>query len=409
LTFAPTVAFFSEDSAIHLHRPPIDDPGSFGTTLGVAGGFAYNLNSRFVLWGNAFVPFTGNNSVNRDSGKPDKAIAFNAGVRYLVNPRLALDLFATNTLGTVGPLSLTADQDLTALGVGVVFMPDVIAANRRYPDSFNSEYEGTDSPLTIDGLGFFDGGTVPRGQWVVQLQGGSQGIMGALRYGILKDFEVGTYLDYIAGDTDESEQGFSGKIRLLNQQEGDPLTVSLAATLGLTNSPFLNFIDNDRDAFDNSGLDKKVPFLFQGDDGTEGRLFVFSVSLPLHYQFDNGAAVWLTPMFGYVQREGVEIGGLNLGGSLPLSQDFSVVGEVGANFIGSGNAFIGNHREDVIPWTVALRWNPSSFFGSSSQHNNTSPQVELYLTNRVGSSAWHQMRVRDDNDLAVGVGLLFPF
>ncbi|MGH2415992.1 MAG: hypothetical protein ACRDEA_20340, partial [Microcystaceae cyanobacterium] len=35
-------------------------------------------------WGDAFVPVTGNNSISRDSGKPDTAIAFNAGLRYLV-------------------------------------------------------------------------------------------------------------------------------------------------------------------------------------------------------------------------------------------------------------------------------------------------------------------------------------
>jgi hypothetical protein len=65
--------------------------------------------------------------------------------------------------------------------------------------------------------------------------------------------------------------------------------------------------------------------------------------------------------------------------------------------------------EDRIPWTVSLRWTPLSLFGLETQEDNSNPQLELYLTNRVGSSTWHQLRVRDENEMAVGVGLNLPF
>jgi hypothetical protein len=407
-TVSPTVAFFDDESAVFYHRLPIDDPGSFGTTFGFAGAISFQVTPQFVLWGDVFFPLVGNNSISRESGKPDTAIGFNAGLRYLINPRLAFDIFASNTQGNKGPLALTADRDLLAVGAGVVFMPDFIGANRRHAASFG-KLESEESPLTTDGLGFLDGGTLNGGQFQFLLQAGVPGISTALRYGFLKDFEGGIYLDYTFGDVDESEQGFSAKIRFLNQTEGAPLTASLAFTLSQTNKTFINFFKNDRDEFRERGLEKNVPLLFNQDSLDNGQLNIVTVSLPLNYQFDNGIALWLTPTWGYVQRMGTEIAGVNAGGAFPISRDVSLIGEIGANFVGDGNAFIGDSRDNAIPWTFAVRWDPSSFLGFDHDKIRDRPFIDLFLTNRVGSSPWHQLRVRDQDRLAIGVGLSIPF
>ena len=400
---SPTVAFFNEENAAFFHRLPSDDSGEFGTVFGFTGGVSFQINPRLYLWGDAFIPLTGNNSISRESGKPDTAIAYNAGLRYLVNPRLALDFYTSNTFASFGPLSLTADRDLMAFGTNLTFMPDFIAAHRKYKREFGKAR--VDSPLTTDGLAFFDGGILPSQQLLFQIQGGSQGLLTALRYSFVDDFEAGIYLDYISGEVDESEQGLSAKVRFLNQAEGSPITLSVATTVGLTNQPFVNFLANDRNEFDRLDLDKEVPiFTPGGDDLEEGKQLIVTLALPLHYQFPHNHAIWLTPIVGYVQREGTEIAGFNLGGSVAISSAFSLLGEVGANFAGRGNAFIGNKLVDAIPWTVGLRWNPSQLLKIT-----TDSQLELYLTNRVGSSTWHQLRVRDNNDLAIGVGLQLPF
>ena len=407
VTLSPTIAFFGDENAAFLSQAPGDD-STFGTTFGFTGAVSYSLTERIILWGDAFIPLTGNNSVSRESGEADEAIAYNAGLRYLVNPRLAVDVFASNSLGSIGPLALTADRDLTAFGASIVFMPDFVGANRRYSDRFEAGDRAA-SPPTVDGLAFFDGGTLPSGRFLLNLQGGSQGILTALRYGFLEDFEGGIYLDYVWGDVDESEQGFSGKVRFLNQAQGDPLTASVAGTIGLPNQPFVNFVNSNPDTFDNRGLDKDIPFLGQGDNDEEGQFYIFTLSLPLNYQFNNGAAVWLTPIWGYVQRSGTEIAGFNVGGSLPVLDNFSVVGEVGANFADEGNALSDDGRENEIPWTVAVRWNPADFLGIDDPNGSNLPQLEFYVTNRVGSSTWHQLRVRNQNEAAVGVGLSLPF
>ncbi|MEM1366913.1 MAG: hypothetical protein AAGG02_02625 [Cyanobacteria bacterium P01_H01_bin.15] len=407
-TFGPTVAFFQQDSTGVLPTVP-GEGGSYGTTFGLSSSLSYNVAPRLTLFGDAFFPLTGNNALSRSEAEPAKAIVYNAGLRYLVNPRVALDVFATNALGSFGPTSLQGDRDFTSLATTISFLPEVFSENRRYRDSFDAA-PATDR-YTIDGLGFFDGGTVPSGRSLFQIQGGTQGVMTSFRYGFTRDLEAGVYLDYITSDIDESEQGVSGKIRLLNQAQGSPLTASLAATVGLPNEPFVNFFNNDRDSFDDNDLDRSVPFLFQGDNLAKGQLFIVTVSLPLTYQFDDSnAALWLTPTIGYVQRSGTELAGFNVGGSLPIVDSLSILGEVGANFTEPGNALLSDNRGNVIPWTIALRWDPSGFFGTDVEvDSSTRPYIELYVTNRVGSSAWHQLRVRDKADPAFGLGLLLPF
>ena len=406
---SPTVALFKDDGAGFFRRLPDDEDGSFGTVLGLGGGLSFQISDRLFLVSDVFLPLTGNNSINRDSGEPDKAIAYNAGLRFFTNPRLALDIYATNTFASFAPLSLTADRDFMGLGANLTFMPDVVLANRKYADSFARASEDNKF-FTTDGIAFFDGGTIPSGEFAFQLQGGSQGVLTSLRYGLLKDFEGGIFLDYVAGEADESEQGIGGKVRFLAQNENAPFTLSGAVTVSLTNEPFINFFDNDTAEFDRRNLDKTVPiFTPGGDDGDRGKLLIVTFALPIHYEIDKGTAIWLTPILGYVQRLGLETAGFNLGGAIALGEEIRSIGEVGINIGGEGNSLVDGSRENKIPWTVGVRWLPLSLIGREASNNNSDPYLELYLTNRVGSSTWHQLRVRENNKLGFGAGLSLPF
>jgi hypothetical protein len=414
LSVIPTVAFFKEESAVFFHRLPNDQTNDFGTVLGLGAGVTYRLNDQLSLVSDVFLPLTGNNSINRDSGAPDQAIAYNAGLRYLKNPQLALDLYATNTFASFAPLSLTADRDFLGLGANIRFMPDAFPGNRPNGDRDNSGNQPHQpESLTTDGAAFFDGGTLPSGKLTLSLQGGNQGILAAVRYGFLKDFEGGIFLDSVSGEVDESEQGIGAKIRFLNQQENAPITLSAAGTVSLTNEPFLNFVNNDADTFARRDLDKTVPiFTPGGDDGSRGKLLILTASLPIHYQINSKAAVWFTPILGYAQRQGLEIGGFNLGGAIAVTKEVSLTAEVGANLVGEGNSFNNGQLADKIPGTLGIRWQPLSLLAEKTTQKNTkdniNPYLELYLTNRVGSSPWHQLRVREDNSLGVGVGLFLP-
>jgi uncharacterized protein YjbI with pentapeptide repeats len=407
LTISPTFAFFPDESALFLHRPPTANPGSFGTTFGLTGAISYQLSSRLVLWGEAFFPFVGNNSINRNSGLPDKTLAINAGLRYLVNPRLGIDLYATNTFGALGPLALTADHENIGFGANLVFMPGLFPANREnYPNNFKGQFNLKDSPLTTDGLGFFDGGTLPAGKILLQTQAGSGGVMSAARYGVLKDLELGIYLDYVFGKVDESESGIGAKVRFLDQAKGAPFTASGVVTFGLGNEQIFNYTDNQA----NLRTNKSIPiYFFDNSLNTQKGLIIATVSLPLQYQISKDTAVWLTPAIGYVQRGGFSLAGINAGGSVRIFRDVSILGEVGADFKGNGNAFIGNSLANRIPWNFAIRWSPSKLFGLDIGDSLARPSFELFVTNRVGASVWQQFRVRDQNNPAVGVGVSIPF
>jgi len=407
LSLIPTLAFFKDESAAFFHRLPNDQDGSFGTVLGLGGGVSYRINDQLSLVSDVFVPLTGNNSINRDSGEPEQAIAYNAGLRYLTNPQLALDLYATNTFGSFAPLSLTGDGDFLGLGANIRFMPDALPGNRQYANLANERPQA--ESLTTDGIAFFDGGTLPSGKLVLNLQGGSQGILTAVRYGLLQDFEGGIFLDYVSGEVDESEQGIGAKVRLLNQQGNAPITLSAAGTVSLTNEPFLNFVNNDADTFAERGIAKTVPiFTPGGDEGSKGKLLLLTASLPIQYEINQDTSVWFTPILGYAQRQGLEIGGFNLGFAIALTQEVTLTTEIGANLVGEGNSFSNGERADKIPWTTGVRWQLLSLFGKNPTTDNSDPYLELYLTNRVGSSPWHQLRVRENNSLGVGVSLFLP-
>jgi hypothetical protein len=402
-TLSPKVAFLPEDNALYFNRPPINDPGSFGTTFGLAGGVSYRLNPRLLLWGDAFVPLTGNNTINRDTGLPARSVAFNAGLRYLVNPRLATDLFVSNTLGNIGPLSVVADKDYPSLGVGITYLPGITAANRRYPQHFGSTQQPP--PNTPAGFALLDGGTIANQQVRLSLGGGSQGLLTGIQYGLLDDLEIGTFLNSIPGTVDESELGFSGKIRLLHQADGDPFTLSTAVTAARANNVLVNLINNNRNKFTELGLEKSG---FNFSNEKNGELFIITLSTPMQYQFKGGSAVWFTPTLGFIQRNGLQMAGFNLGGSVPLAKDLEAIAEAGYDLSGKGNAFIGNKRETVIPWSVGLRWRPASLLGIPEKSAIANMQLEAYVTNRVGSTPFESLRVRADNDTAIGVGLVLP-
>ncbi|MBW4574362.1 MAG: hypothetical protein KME08_03670 [Aphanothece sp. CMT-3BRIN-NPC111] len=395
-TVSPKVAFLPEDNALYFRRLPIPDSGSFGTTFGLAGAASYRVNSRLVLWGDAFVPLTGNNTIDRDTGLPARSIGFNAGVRYLVNPRLATDLFVSNTLGNTGALSMITDKEYPFLGLGVTFLPGVTSANRRYPASFRSTQQPP--PETPAGFAFLDGGTVRSGQLVTSVQGGGQGLLAAVQFGLLDDLEIGSFIDLVPGTTDESEFGFSGKIRFLHQADGDPVTLSAVATLARSNNVLINLVNNNANEFEERGF-KKGGFAFSNEG--PGELFIITLSTPIHYQFANGGAIWATPTLGFVQRNGLQIAGINFGSSTPVLKNLDLIGEVGLEFSGKGNAFVDRTRETVIPFSLGLRWNPSL-------RQIPGLQLEGFLTNRVGSSPFGTLRVQADKSVSVGVGVRLP-
>jgi len=135
--------------------------------------------------------------------------------------------------------------------------------------------------------------------------------------------------------------------------------------------------------------------------------------LPLQYQFHpeatNSSSIWVAPILGFVQRlDGFPLAGANVGGSIALSDELSLIAELGFNFGNRGNGFDSDTLKDLIPWSVGVRWNPARIFGYLIEPGKSYPQFYAYLTNRVGQTPWLQMRVLDQDNLTVGVGVSLP-
>ncbi|MGR3277431.1 pentapeptide repeat-containing protein [Acaryochloris marina NIES-2412] len=286
--------------------------------------------------------------------------------------------------------------------------PSATPIPTELPAVADNSIGGADDPsqaaaLTTDGIGIIDGGTVPKGRVLVSLNGGPQGIQSTVRYGILGDLEAIGYLDYSFGVVDESEQGFGLKYRFLDQAKGKPLTISAAVNVGLTGETFINYATNNRNEFRQRGLDKAVPTIFQGTDNNAGNNLIYSVSLPVHYQASDRLNLWVTPTFSYVQDRDIAVGGFNFGGSYEVVDNLKFIAEVGASFAGRGNAFLNNTLGDAIPWNVGFRYDSSTLFGFTPGSKQLI--FDLYATNRVGTSPWNQLRVRDQDEPTVGVGV----
>lgn len=411
LTFSPTVVFFSQDSALFLHTAPIEDPGSFGTLAGLSANVSYKVNQRITLWSDTFFPVAGNNSINRTTGKPSKEIIYNAGLRYFVNPSLGLDLYASNAQGSMGPIGFTANPDLTAIGTNLVFLFDV-AGNGNYDETFKRP--STITPLLQAGFGLYGGGVAPTRTLIGDGALGGQGFNGLIGFGFVNDLDLSLYLGYASGVIDESEQGIAGRIRLLDQYQGDFLTANLVATIGKTNQPFVNYYNDNANQFRNQGLQKTIPLIWDIDSIETGQLWIVTASLPLIYQFSpkavNSSSLWIAPSAGLAQRiGGLQLLGINFGGSWAVTKELSLIAELGANFGNRGNAFNGNNLTYLLPWSVGLRWNPMGLFGKKIEAGRSYPQIYAYLTNRVGQTPWLSMRVRADNEPAVTIGITIPW
>ncbi len=410
-TLSPTAVFFPQDSALFLHTAPIENPGSFGTLAGLSSNISYRVNQRITLWSDTFLPLAGNNSINRSTGKPSKEFIFNAGLRYFVNPSLGLDLYASNSQGTMGPIGFLANPNQVAIGTNLVFLFSPTSST-SYAETFRQSANIT--PLFKTGFGLYEGGVAPPRTIIADAAYGNQGFNGLIGYSYVNDLDLSLYLAYTSGVIDESEQGLAGRIRLLDQYQGDPFTANLVATIGKTNQPFLNYLNNNANQFRESGLSKTIPFYADLDSLQTGQLWVTTASIPLIYQFSpkavNSSALWITPIAGFVQRlTGLPLLGVNIGGAWAATKELSLIAELGANFGNRDNSFSGNFLTSELPWSVGLRWNPMGLLGEKIEAGNSYPLIYAYLTNRVGQTPWLSTRVRANNEPALGIGITIPW
>ncbi len=425
-TVSPKFAYFPQDNAIYTPVNPGTN-ASFGLTAGVGLGGSFKISPRFQVRGDITPILLGNNTVDRNSGLPDRVLPYNIGIRYLVNPRLGLDVFVSNTFGNTGGPSMVAFSNSNGFGAALTFTPERalylldFPANRKFAESFNQDVPPEIRRLYVPAsFDLLDGSTIAGGTTRLTLQASTGPISTSVRTGTLDDFEAGFYANFAPSGPDESDGGVSTKVRLLHQPSGDPFTLSTLFTIGRTSSRACNFVNGTTDGLDRAlnnlptacpGVPGVTP---AGDRGpippnllglvTEniGELFVLSLSFPAQYGFEGGHSLWINPKIAYLQRSGDRspLVGASIGGSIRVAPGFELVAQVTPVFRGE-NGFIGNTLERLLPWQAGVRFTPGLA--------GTDLSLNVYATNSVGLSPYQSLRVRADNQISVGLGFQFPF
>jgi hypothetical protein len=422
-TVSPRLVYFPEDSNLYTPVNPGSN-GRFGLTVALGLGGTYKLSPRFQIRGDASPILVGNNTVGRFSGQPTQVIPFNIGLRYLVNPRIALDVFATNTFGNSGGPAIAAFSNNTGIGVALTTTPERlftildVPANRKFAETFYEDVPKERRRIFVPAsFDLLDGSTIARETSQIALRVSTGTIGAAFRNGSLDDFETGFFANFAPEGVDESDAGASTKIRFLHQQSGDPFTLSALVTLGRSSSRLCNFINGTRDGLERAingqptncpGVPGSSP---AGDRGpipanlfglvTEniGELIILTLSLPTQFTFDSGASLWFNPKLAYIQRAGDRspLIGASFGASYPVMPGLELVGQITPVFRGE-NAFLGDGLARLLPWQAGVRFSLPNGFSAN-----------LYATNAVGLSPYESLRVRADNQVSVGLGLQLPF
>ncbi|BAY25965.1 hypothetical protein NIES2100_57750 [Calothrix sp. NIES-2100] len=339
LHFTPGVVFFPEKVA---------GGDFFGTFFNIGTGFNWQTSKRVNLFANIQTPLGpgGNTFIAKDRSITRKLL-WTVGIDYAFNPKMAAEVYATNSYGTTpttGLLGFIPDGDDLLLGVR---FKHVIDFGQGYAANFSNIPQTSLSyrnrTLLFDGLTLATANTLPSGKF--QLRGGL-GTHGsssfALAYGLTDDSQLELIVDQFASSDRFSEQEIPGtgvkiggamKLKFFDQTRGDGLTLS-AKLAGISETT-----------------------LQQG--GLNGTLYV---ELPIAYQLSTQTAISINPkgaFFGDTRRIGVGIG---------INQAFGDQ----LQLIGEYTPVLDGKRSI---WSTGLRFLPSSGFG-----------LDIFAGNAIGQT-----------------------
>lgn len=391
-------AFLPKRNAMYVRALP-DETRRFGTVLGAQLAADVQLAGPLAVWGRGFVPLTGHNTIDRGSGRPDRATAYDAGVRLRLNPALDIELFSSNALGNTGALSFIPDREYHAVAMGLRMRPGERFASAPLPvaDRFDDEDEVPPTGLALASLAPT---TMRQGKLNARVRGGGQGVLGAVEISPVRSLQLGAFIDFLSGTKDEGELGATARVTLVEENSATPLRVGVLVAASRTNNPLVNLIAGRWDEINRLGL-PKGGFSFGDEDLEEGRVYVVAGALSVEKRLNVRSAIRAAPVVGYVQRHGVQLTGVAAGFEQTLSPALSLALESGFT-AGKGNELTARGRKHAVPYAVIVGWRP----GTSSRVSSIAPlTLDAYVTNRAGDSPFHMLRVRAGGGITGGVGL----
>ena len=388
--------FLSDNDALYLRRLP-DDDEKFGTVVGPEGALDVHLAGPFSFRARAFVPFAGHNTIRRSTGRVARAVPYDAGLQLQLNPGLAAEAFVSNALGNTGALAFIPDREYTALGVGLRARPNAywpVASAATPPLDAIEEQE-----LAVRALAPLADGNITAGRVGSTVRWSGQGLLAAAELTPVPALTLGAFLDLLNGTRDEGELGVVGRVRLLGDRGDLPVHVGAMVAASRTNNPLVNLLAGRWDQLQRLGL-HKGGFRPGNENIAEGRLYIVAGALPVTWRAGRVGGR-LAPVIGYVQRNGVQIGGVAAGTDVRLSTSTMLSLESGVS-MGKGNELTFTGRKRSVPFSAALSWTPDAH---TYEIAGAVISFDAFVTNRAGDSPFHMLRVRAGGTPVVGIGM----
>lgn len=385
------VAWMARDDALYLRALP-GETRRFGPLAGGIISGNLRLTDALSLNGRAFAPVMGNNTIDRTSGRPARALAYDAGAALALSPFVMGEVFVSNALGNTGALALIADREYRALGTGLRVFPGATSAPTPRKDDSHTHH----APIAL---------TSVSPPWLeahafdAHVRRASNGWLAFADWAPVPGMQGGIFLDYLDGTRDEGELGASLRLSLLEQTMRGRPRLGLVVSGSRTNNPLVNFLSGSWEEIIRLGL-PKGGFNFGDENAYEGRLYVITVATPVEWSSGGGAnRVRVVPTAAYVQRSGVQLAGLSLGGERDLAQSLTLGADVGFA-VGKGNLLLRNGRAHAVPFGLSASWHPAGESGLA----RVPFSLHASLSNRAGASPFHTLRVRADHAISVGLG-----
>jgi uncharacterized protein YjbI with pentapeptide repeats len=230
LHLVPGVSFFPNS---------LNNGDFYGTLFKIGAGLSWQPLERLNFFADIQAPLgPGDNAVRSSDGSLFKRVVWSAGLRFLVNPAVGLDLYATNSFGYTPATSILAalpDGGQPAIGFNLSFTPDF---GQGYAATFRKqplqELTARDQQLLLDGFTLSTADTLlPRR---LRLRGGiGEGLGFNVATSITNDVQLEFLGEDVYNAAEISRQslgeafklGAAAKIRLLDQVQGDPFSLSI--------------------------------------------------------------------------------------------------------------------------------------------------------------------------------------
>ncbi|MFN4196185.1 MAG: hypothetical protein ACK4HM_10240 [Thermosynechococcus sp.] len=344
--FTPTLTYFPDT---------VNNGGNFyGTNFNFGTGISWQPHPRFNLFADVNIPVgPGGNAVRSRDGAIINLPVWSAGVRFLANPLVSIDLAVTNAFGVTPAtrtLAFLPDADQVSITAGLSYTPNIrsefappfLSSFRRKP---RQPLTDRDQQLLLDGLTLTYASTLEPGMFHLRVNNGTAGTGSQVGISLSEDaqltlaveqWEEGQTLSPAFNYSPALQFGLAAKLRFLDQARGDPLSLGLQASF------------NHSFPTDDAGLSRALA-------GAE---------LSLTFQPYRAFALVVNPKIGLFTPRSKVVGGIGVGLNLELVRNLQFMAEATPLFGQTGVYSVGL-RYVVPQWGLGIDLYGSNAAGSS--------------------------------------------